>query len=509
MLKWIDEVLDTITMYRFVLYYVGSLWAGALVFSFLGILAFNPWYMILTMLIILAVSWVTNTVFAKVYQVQTNIESIYITAVILALIISPLHSGNIVTQLWFFAWAAALAMASKFILARYMKHFFNPAAIAVFLTSVALNQSASWWIGTAVMWPLVLIGGLLMIRKLRREDLMLAFFAAAIVMIGGAALMRGGSVFLNLERAFLNTPILFFAFAMLSEPLTTPPTRTLRILHGAFVGILFAPSFHIGSFYTTPEIALLTGNIFAYLVSPKEKFLLTLKERIPLASDITDFIFTSDKRMLFRPGQYLEWTLRHHRTDNRGNRRYFTIASAPSEPEIHLGVKSYPEASSFKTALMGLKPGDQIMAGQLSGDFTLPKDKKQKLVFIAGGIGVTPFRSMAKDLIDRNEQRDIDLFYSVKTEDQIVYHDIFDEAGKKLGINTIYVVTDKTSVPENWHGETGFVTSEMIIKYVPDYLERTYYISGPHSMIVAFKRALSKLGVPRSHIKTDFFPGLV
>jgi len=509
MLKWIDEVLDTITMYRFILYYVGALWTGALVFSFLEILAFNPWYMIASLLIMLAGCFATNYIFAKVFKAQPNVESVYITAVILALIITPLKAGIMGPQIWLFIWAGALAMASKFILARKMKHIFNPVAIAVFITSVALNQSASWWVGTAVMWPLVLIGGLMMIRKLRRFDLMIPFFITALLMITGAALSRGSSIYTNLGQAFLNTPIMFFAFVMLSEPLTTPPTRWLRVLYGVIVGIIFAPSFHIGSFYATPEIALLIGNVFSYLVSPKEKFMLTLKEKKQLAPDITDFIFEADNRMDFRPGQYLEWTLDHKKRDNRGNRRYFTIASSPREPEIHLGVKSYPNASSFKRSLMDMKPGDQMMVGQLAGDFTLPKDPSKKIVLIAGGIGVTPYRSMIQDLLDRNERRDIELFYSVKTEDQIVYHEIFDEAGRKLGINTIYVVNDKTTVPQNWKGETGYVTADMIVRYVPDFRDRIFYISGPHSMIVMFKNTLGKLGVPRNHIKTDFFPGLV
>ena len=99
--------------------------------------------------------------------------------------------------------------------------------------------------------------------------------------------------------------------------------------HGALVGFLFSSSIHIVSVYSTPELALLAGNIFAYAVSPKHKFILELKEKILVASDVYDFVFKSDHKLKFKHGQYLEWTLGHDGQDARGIRRYFSIASSP------------------------------------------------------------------------------------------------------------------------------------------------------------------------------------
>ena len=93
----------------------------------------------------------------------TNVESTYISALILALIITPLQSYN---DLWFLGWAAVLAMASKYILGIKGKHLFNPVAFAVALTYFTINQSASWWVGNATMLPFVLVGGLLVVRKI-------------------------------------------------------------------------------------------------------------------------------------------------------------------------------------------------------------------------------------------------------------------------------------------------------------------------------------------------------
>ena len=144
-----------------------------------------------------------------------------------------------------------------------------------------------------------------------------------------------------------------------------------------------------------------------------------------------------------------------------------------------------------------MKEGDKIMASQLAGEFVMPEDQNKKLVFIAGGIGVTPFRSMIKYLLDKGEKRSITFLYSNKTAADIVYKDIFDKAGTDLGIKTVYVNTD----------EKGMIDAKMIMEEVPDYKERVFYISGPHGMVISFENTLKNLGVKRGNIVTDFFPG--
>jgi ferredoxin-NADP reductase len=311
---------------------------------------------------------------------------------------------------------------------------------------------------------------------------------------------------------------------MITEPLTTPPTRWWRVAYGALVGALFAPAIHIGAFYSSPELALVAGNIFSFAVSPKGKRVLTLQKKEVVGTDIYHFTFKDDaggrgKGLRFVPGQYLEWTLvpgrseaRHStapagRADDRGNRRYFTIASAPTEDTIQLGVKFHEPSSSFKRALRAMQPGDTIVAGQLAGDFMLPKDPKKKLAFIAGGIGITPFRSMIKDLIDRGERRDIMLFYSNRTADEIAYRDVFDEAERRSGTRTVYAITDTNEKASGAAHYQGRITADLIKKEIPDYRERMFYISGTHAMTNAFERTLRGMGVPRTRIKTDFFPG--
>src|ERR1035437_1678303 len=480
MLKIIDNFLNRTTMYKVVLYYLIILWVIALMFSFLGILSYTPISMVISLVILLVVAWATNNIFAYVFKVPANTESIYISVFILALIITP---ALIPVEYIFLGWVAVLAMSSKYILAINHKHVFNPVAIALVLTAIFLNQTASWWVGTLVMTPFVLIGGLLIVRKIKRKDLTISFFAIAIFTTLYFSFINGVDVFKTLGMALSHSPILFFTFIMITEPLTTPPSRTLRILYGTLVGFLFAPQVHIGSLFLTPELTLIFGNVFSYLVSPKKRLTLKLKEAIQVTPDTAEFIFDTDEPFYFKPGQYLEWTLGHKKVDSRGNRRYFTIASSPTEKELRLGVKFYPKPSSFKKALAYLNDGDTIIASQLSGDFVLPRNKKRKLVFIAGGIGITPFRSMIKYLIDTKQKRDIVLIYSNKTEMDIVYKDIFDQASGYLNLKTIYTLTDLKDEQTNWVGKRGFVDGKMILEEIKDWKERTFYISGPPSMV--------------------------
>lgn len=204
----------------------------------------------------------------------------------------------------------------------------------------------------------------------------------------------------------------------------------------------------------------------------------------------------------------MEWTLQHPHTDSRGNRRYFTIASSPTESLLHLGVKFYPNGSSFKKALISLDNKKSIVAGQLAGDFALPDNRQEKLVFMAGGIGITPFRSMIKYCVDTKQQRNIVLLYANKEMSEIMYSDVFEEA-RAFGIQTFYTLTDRNSIPANWQGEVGRVTATMIQKVVPDFAERTFYLSGPHAMVEANEEILQHMGVHKHKIKKDFFPGYV
>jgi ferredoxin-NADP reductase len=503
MIELVDTLLNGITMYRLVLYVLIFLLAVAGGLGAAGILAFPPEQLAVSVAFLLFMCWAANTTLSWAFEAPTNTESVYITALILALIITPPASG---ADLPFLGWAAVLSMASKYLFAVKNKLVFNPAALAVVVTSLFAGQSASWWVGTAAMLPFVSVSGLLVVRKIRRTDLMGSFLVVAVTSIVGSGILRGSDIIALLKNAFVDSPLIFFSTIMLTEPLTTPPTTDLRMLYGLIVGLLYSPQLRVAGVSSTPELALVVGNIASWLMSPKYREILKLREKIRIAPDVYDFVFAGNGKLRFSPGQYMEWTLPHPRPDDRGNRRYFTIASSPTERDVRVGVKLYPNGSSYKRSMAELGEGSRIVAAQLAGDFTLPSDRSLKLAFIAGGIGITPFRSMAKYLVDTHDTRSVVLVYSNRTADEIVYGDVFD-AAREVGMKTYYTLTDKTKVPAGWQGPVGRVDADMIRTLIPDYGQRVFYVSGTHAMTVATQRLLGELGVPSSMIKTDFFPG--
>ena len=503
MMRFVDRVLDRITMYRLLLYYLLVLLGGAVVLGASGYLPYDPLVIAGSAAYLALLCWLINKLFAYVFEVPANPESPLISALILALIITPRFSGpNII----FLSAAAGLAMASKYILAIRGQHIFNPAAIAVALTALGGGQSASWWVGNAPLMPLVVIGGLLLTRKIRRGQMVTIFLASSFVMSVALSVIHGGNAVVTSRSLLLHSSLFFLAFVMLTEPLTSPTMLKQQRWYGVLAGALFPPQIHLLSLYSTPELVLVVSNVFAYVVSPRTKLLPRLARKITLGPSVSDFIFVPNRKFNYQPGQYMEWTLPHHQTDNRGSRRYFTLASSPTEPNLRLGVKFYAKSSSFKHAMWSMDRNTPIAAGLLGGDFVLPRDKKRKLVFIAGGIGITPFRSMLKYLVDTNDKRTVTLLYSESDPDDLAYRDILGEASQQLGTKIIYNLTDDNIRPPEGM-RAGRITPRMIAHEVPDYMERLFYVSGSHGMVTAVKTSLRSMGVKDHNIKVDLFPG--
>lgn len=501
-MKWIDTFLDRTTMYRLLIYYLVALLVAALMLGAFGVLPYSPLTITLATSYLLLVSWAVNRVFAYVWKVPHNPESSLITALILALIITPSLTVN---NFVFLSAASGLAVASKYLLNIRGKHIFNPAAIAVVLTAFGAGESATWWVGNLYMMPIVVICGLLLVRKIRRFEMVRLFLLSAAVFVSLFAMLNGNDVVTTLQNTALHSSLFFLAFVMLTEPLTSPGTAQMQRWYAVVVGILFSPQVHIGSIYSTPELALVVGNVFSYIVSPKAKPFLTLKEKIKLGPTTYDFVFTPNHKVHFKPGQYMEFTLAHHEPDNRGVRRFFTIASSPTESEIHLGVRFYNPSSSFKQALFDMGDDVPVLAAGVSGDFVLPPNKKQPVVLIAGGIGITPFRSMLKYLVDTGESRPVTLLYSERSASEVAYKDVL-TAASQAGMRVICTLTEpNTVIPEGYR--SGVISADLIRESVQDLQHTLFYVSGPHLMVNALRRTLMDVGVPEHMIKVDFFPG--
>jgi ferredoxin-NADP reductase len=145
-----------------------------------------------------------------------------------------------------------------------------------------------------------------------------------------------------------------------------------------------------------------------------------------------------------------------------------------------------------------------MYAAQRAGDFTLRADDTRR-IFIAGGIGVTPFVSMVRSAKQQGIQLNATLFYCNKTEADIAYDALFAEAAD-VGLTVVHVLQE-SAVSSRSH-EVGYITKEMLMKYEPNFVTATYYISGPPGLVGAYKKLARGLGVARRRIVTDYFPGL-
>lgn len=189
----------------------------------------------------------------------------------------------------------------------------------------------------------------------------------------------------------------------------------------------------------------------------------------------------------WQAGQYQKYELAQVEGDKKAKRRYFTIASAPSEGEIHISTRV--SDSAFKQTLNSLQPGDTIEASGIEGDFTW--EGAEPVVLVAGGIGVTPYRSMLLERAATNRQLSAHLLYFGRDEN-FAFRGEFDRlAAAHPELNIDYIV-----------GEP--VTGDAILAHAPEAAEQTTYLSGPEPMVDAVGEALTAGGVT---IKQDWFPG--
>jgi ferredoxin-NADP reductase len=132
----------------------------------------------------------------------------------------------------------------------------------------------------------------------------------------------------------------------------------------------------------------------------------------PEIEGVESFVFEADQPLSWEPGQYMHYVLPHPNEDDKGTERWFTISTAPFEKDIRITTRFDGEqVSSFKQALHNLKPGDGVEADGPEGDFVI-NDTNSPHVFIAGGIGITPFRSMLAQLAHDNQPINVTLLYA-------------------------------------------------------------------------------------------------
>jgi len=486
MIQFLRKTVDRVTMYRLMLYFLLVLWFIAMLLTIVHVLPYNVIDILLSGIYLIVACNLINYFFPKIIGARTNLESASITALILTLIISPFAFFENIFTLTF---VAIIAMASKYIFAKNKRHIFNPTAIAVFLSALLVNHGASWWIANVYTLPFIILGGLLIIMKIKRIVLVISFLIIYFLTI----ILFSGSLSIN---SFIVPSIWFFVFVMLVEPLTSPSIKRNQIIFGGFIAIVyFLFSRIIPNYAYGLETSLLVGNLYSFISSPSFNIVLIFKKKEKVAKNTWRFFFEPMSKFKFTPGQYLEWTYPHKNPDSRGVRRYFTISSAPDNKYVALTTRiATDKGSSFKSAILNIKHGEKIIASSPKGDFVLPKDKNIPLVFIAGGIGITPYMSMSQWMIDKKEHRNIILLYANLNENNIAFKTELENA-KQFGLKTEYIITEKD----------GYIDENMIQNKVPNWEERLFYVSGSEPMVQGVSKALNKMGVRK--IQRDFFPG--
>lgn len=227
---------------------------------------------------------------------------------------------------------------------------------------------------------------------------------------------------------------------------------------------------------------------------------ITLEHIHKEAEHIWTFYFRPEKPVHYTAGQFIELTLKHDNPDDRGIRHWFTLSSSPTDELLSITTKFAAEGgSTFKKALKSLEPGAQLAISDPMGDFVLPKLIQTPLIFVAGGIGVTPFHSILSWLADTGEQRDIKLLYAVNKEEDIVFQDTF----SKAGVHATIVVSEPSPA---WGGERGRLNAELILGLEKPSEDTLIYVSGPEPMVEALEKDLANAGIDKRQIVTDAFP---
>lgn len=228
----------------------------------------------------------------------------------------------------------------------------------------------------------------------------------------------------------------------------------------------------------------------------------TFQKQEALTDAIHTFWFEPKGSMHYTAGQFTELTLPHPHPDERGIKHWFTLSSSPTDELVSITTRfaGDDKSSSFKKTLFALRPGAEVELAEAMGDFVLPKLIQTPLIFVAGGIGITPFHSMFKWLADTGEERPIRFLYAVSNEDDIIFQDVFDRAN----IHATIVVGNPS---EAWGGLRGQLDAETILGIEKPTDDTLIYLSGPEQMVEALEKDLQAKGIDKRQLVGDFFPG--
>lgn len=502
MIQRVDTSLNRFTMYRLVLWVLAVLAAYSLLLNILGWLTFGIPEMLTHLALCLGLTYASNRGLAALFHVRPHSESSLITGLLLYFLFWPSFK---VLDMAGVALACVLASASKYALAWRGRHIFNPAAAGAFVAGLTGLNIATWWAATPAML-LLLVPGILLVLYRTGKMLMAGVFTVVSVSIVAAELLRAGmSLGPALWQPLAQRPVLFFVGFMLTEPLTLPPRRWQQLSLAAVVGVVFAVPYNLGFVANSPELALLAGNLIAFLAGQRGGIRLNFQESRPLTPTTTEFSFRPERAVRFAPGQYMELHLPHGKSDGKGLRRVFSLTSAPDARDVTIGVGTAEPVSAAKRALLALRPGDAVTATAVGGDFVLPRGQAGPLLLVAAGIGITPY--LAQLAAGAAKNRDVVLLYLAKSAAELAYADALEQSGARV----IARLSDG-SAPPSFMEDAGTVSrpperidGAALKELVPDIAAREVFISGSTASVRSLRAAARSAGARR--VRTDSFAG--
>lgn len=226
-----------------------------------------------------------------------------------------------------------------------------------------------------------------------------------------------------------------------------------------------------------------------------------------IAAGTMAFRFEKPEGFAYKAGQFADCTLINPaETDAEGNTRAFSLASAPYEGDLMLATRMRDTA--FKRILKTMEPGMELTLDAPHGSFTLHNNVSIPAVFLTGGIGITPVRSIVLQAVHDNVPHRILVFYSNRRPEDAAFMDELMESHKTNSDYTfVGTMTHMEKSNREWHGETGFISKAMLLKSIGDLTLPIYYIDGPPAMVNAMRKILSEAEVDDDNIRTEEFSG--
>lgn len=225
-----------------------------------------------------------------------------------------------------------------------------------------------------------------------------------------------------------------------------------------------------------------------------------------IAEGSAAFTFELAEALAFEPGQTCDVTIqtpKHH--DEHGIARTFSIASSPADlPRLMVATRL--TGSAFKRSLVEAAPGLEVEIDAPYGSLTLHRNATKPAVLMAGGIGITPFRSIVKDATERRLPHSVTLFYSNRTAASTGFlADL--EAWERQNPNFRLIATITEPDGQPWTRDTGMMDAAFIGPRVRDVTAAIYYVAGPPAFVKGMRAALDEIGADPDNIRTEEFAG--